>query len=479
MQGKKILIVEDDLISADLYKVILEKENYKVAKIVQTAEEAFDIVESMPLDLILMDIGLKGKTNGIESAKELKQFNVPLVFITGNNSKTIYKKAKEIKPAGYIIKPINDKEFLTTINLAINNQDKIIPKSLYLRELQKKNIIEEAGERAFKFFEGYFEEENKKNLVVSTTTKFNIINQPEDNFDTIINLQKINNIKRVNKFFESVNAKLSDGGIFIGHGQTKGLMKKKILSKNPPVINYIIYTLYFLYKRVWPKLPILKNIYFLITKGRNRAMSRAEILGRLYSCGFEVLKEEFIDSNLHFVAKKIKAPFYDMNASYNLIFKMRRVGQNGKIIYVYKFRTMHPYAEYLQDYILKNNGYSKIGKPAQDFRLTSWGRFMRRFWLDELPQLINVFKGEMKLVGIRPLSQRFLKEYPDDMLKMRAKHKPGCVPPYVALLKQDVQEYIESERIYLLEKEKNPYTTDIKYFTKAIYNILTNKIRSA
>jgi lipopolysaccharide/colanic/teichoic acid biosynthesis glycosyltransferase len=104
---------------------------------------------------------------------------------------------------------------------------------------------------------------------------------------------------------------------------------------------------------------------------------------------------------------------------------------------------------------------------------------MRKYWLDELPQLINVLKGEMKLVGIRPLSKRFLAEYPEDVLQMRLKHKPGCVPPYVALLKQDVEEYIESERIYLMEKEKHPYSTDIKYFFKAIYNILTNKIRSA
>jgi len=168
-----------------------------------------------------------------------------------------------------------------------------------------------------------------------------------------------------------------------------------------------------------------------------------------------------------------------MKPSYGPLFKMRRVGKGGAPIYVYKFRTMHPYAEYLQDYILKVNGYSEVGKPADDFRLTSWGKILRKYWLDELPQLINVLKGEMRLVGIRPLSNRFLKEYPDDVLKLRQKHKPGCIPPYVALLKQEVSEYIESERIYLLEKEKHPFITDLKYFSKAIYNILSNKIRSA
>ena len=199
----------------------------------------------------------------------------------------------------------------------------------------------------------------------------------------------------------------------------------------------------------------------------------------MVSCGFEIIDHKEIDNKIWFVVKKTGKPHFDINPSYGPLFRMPRIGKNGKIIRVYKFRTMHPYAEYLQDYILKTNGYSEIGKPADDIRLTSWGKFMRKYWLDELPQLINVFLGEMKLVGVRPISKRFLSEYPDDIKKMRMKHKPGCVPPYVALLKQDVKEYIESERTYLLEKERRPYTTDIKYFCKALYNILTNKIRSA
>ena len=479
MPIKKVLIVEDDIVNAEYFKLVLETDGYNVVGIAETSELACNIIKDAVPDLVLMDIGLKGKTNGIETAKELKKYNLPIVFITGNNDSNLYKKAKEVKPAGYILKPIKVDEFLTTIRSALISKEKHVAKNIYLRELQKKNIIEETGERAYKFFEDYFNQPGKKNLVVATSNRFNIINQTDDYFNNIINLHKINNIKRINKFFEAVNGKLSVGGIFVGHAETKGLKKKRILEKYPPVLNYMIYIVYFLFKRVWPKLPFFKKAYFFITKGRNRTLSRAEILGRLYSCGFEVLKEEFIDSNLHFIAKKIKAPFYDMNASYNLIFKMKRIGRYGKEIYVYKFRTMHPYAEYLQDYILKNNGYSDIGKPAQDFRLTRWGRFMRRYWLDELPQIINVLKGEMKIVGIRPLSQRFLNEYPEDVLKMRLNQKPGCIPPYVALLKQDVKEYIESERIYLLEKEKNPYTTDLKFFFKAVFNIVTNKIRSA
>ena len=344
-----------------------------------------------------------------------------------------------------------------------------------LNELVQQQI----GKEAFVFLKQYVDFNNGNTFVEATTTRFNIQKIPTGKFQNIVNLSRVNDIRWINKFFETVNSKLNNGGIFIGFVETKKNRKQRVLSKHPFPFNWIRYTGDFILHRALPKMKFSKRIYFYITKGHNRVLTKAETLGRLASCGFEIKDVKEIGRLTYFVTEKIKKPVYDLNPSYGPLFKMRRVGKNGKIIQVYKFRTMHPYAEYLQDYVLRINGYSEIGKPADDFRMTNWGKFMRRYWLDELPQLINVLKGEMNIVGIRPLSKRFLDEYPEDMLKMRFKYKPGCVPPYVALLKQDVEEYIESERTYLTEKEKHPYSTDIKYFFKAIYNILTNKIRSA
>ena len=297
--------------------------------------------------------------------------------------------------------------------------------------------------------------------------------------NAIVNFYRINDIRYINKYFENVNSHLCTQNLFCGCFESINSRKERNNLLKIPVLGLFAQILEFLLMRVWPKIKWVNKLYFFITNGKNRLLTEAEVLGRLVSCGFEIVDYKTINGLTYFIVKKVQQPTFDKHPSYGPLCKMQRVGKYGKIIGVYKFRTMHPYAEYLQDFILKRNGYSEIGKPACDFRLTTYGKFMRKYWLDELPQLINVLKGDMNLVGVRPLSKRFLAEYPEDLKLKRFKYKPGCVPPYVALLKQDVSQYLESERIYLDEKEKHPLKTDIKFFVKAVGNIITNKIKSA
>ena len=324
----------------------------------------------------------------------------------------------------------------------------------------------------------YVELDCDKSAVLSTSTIFNVDTSLGGKIENFVNLKKSNDIRRLNKFFEHVNDQLPIGGYFIGCAETFGQRRKRILTKFPIFINHIYFMFDFIFKRIFPKLKLTQKFYFFVTHGEGRVLSKAETLGRLVCCGFEIIDFSEINNLHYFVVKKIKSPVYDMNPSYGPIFTMQRVGKGGKKIGVYKFRTMHPYSEYLQKYILDINGYTDIGKPNHDFRITGWGRFFRKHWLDEIPQLLNLLKGEMSLVGVRPVSECFLNEYPADLKKLRLKYKPGCIPPYVALKMQSVEEYLESERIYLTLKEVHPLLTDIRFFFKAIYNILTRKIVS-
>jgi len=317
-------------------------------------------------------------------------------------------------------------------------------------------------------------------LVLNTATIFNFENYDADELELFVNIHSINDFRRINKYLIKINEIIRPGGIFIGCGETLLERHDKISRRFPGIPGKVVNLLDFIFNRIFPKITLLKGLYFFLTKGNNRPLSKCEILGRLYYCGFEVINEQVIDNQLFFIAKKVKEPSRDVNPSYSPLFKMKRTGKGGKTIYVYKFRTMHPYAEYLHKYMIETYGYSNkgTGRPANDFRITSWGKFLRKYWLDELPQLINVFKGEMKLIGVRPVSFVRFAEFPIDMQEIRTKDKPGCIPPYVSLLMKDEKQNIEAERIYLAEKAKHPFWTDIKYFFWAVYNILANKIRS-
>jgi lipopolysaccharide/colanic/teichoic acid biosynthesis glycosyltransferase len=266
--------------------------------------------------------------------------------------------------------------------------------------------------------------------------------------------------------------------LLIGCVETQKQRKTRLLGKYPPLLNWIYYPLDYVFKRVFPKLPVTKQIYFLLTRGNNRVLSKAETLGRLYSCGFEVIGEADSNGKLYFAARKVKDPVFDMNPTYGPLVKLRRHGRGGEMIGVYKMRTMYPFAEYLQGYVYEKEGLAEGGKFKDDFRITGLGRFMRKLWLDEFPMFINVFKGEMKIVGVRPLSRHYFNLYTEDLQQRRINYKPGLVPPFYADMPKSLDEVMASERKYLDAYDAAPFKTDMRYFALAMYNIFIKRARS-
>jgi len=289
---------------------------------------------------------------------------------------------------------------------------------------------------------------------------------------------RLNDIGYVNKYLEKLNQELNNGDIIEVFVETKNQRKSRLLSKYIFPINYIYYTLDFLLKRIFPKWKLTYKIYFRLTKGRNRVFSMPEALGRLISCGFEIVDFEPVYGHTRIRARKVGLPAYNNNPTYGLFISLNRVGLNKRKFKVYKLRTMHPFAEYLQSYLYEKNKLQEGGKIADDIRVTSYGRFFRRLWLDELPMLWNLFNGDLKLVGVRPLSEHFFNLYPVDMQELRTRTKPGLVPPFYADLPKSLDEVIESERRYLTAYFSSPLTTDWRYFWKAFTNIVFKKARS-
>ena len=302
---------------------------------------------------------------------------------------------------------------------------------------------------------------------------------PDGNYDFICNLKKANNLKRINKFHEKVNSIIKLNGVYISCSETMEQRSYRLNKKKYFGFKKFFFLCDFIINRVLPRLPYIKKIYFFFSGANYRVLSKAETLGRLVSCGFTILDYFHHEGLMYIVARKTSDPLFK-KSSYGPLFRMKRIGKNGKEIFVYKLRTMHPFSEYLQAYVRDKHGYGENShKLKNDFRLTKWGNIFRKYWLDELPQLINVLKGDMKIVGIRPLSKVFFDELPDDLKKERIKHKPACIPCYVSLCKKGISGFAEAEYQYLRDRRKNKIWTDFKYTYLAIKNILTGKIKSS
>lgn len=294
----------------------------------------------------------------------------------------------------------------------------------------------------------------------------------------VVNVQRINDITRINKFFEHINRSIDTDKYLIINLETKEARKQRILKKFPKIISYPYYLTDFVLKRAFPKWKATRKAYFSITKGRNRVLSLTEGLGRLFSCGFEVLDYKEIGYNTWVIAQKKRDPYYDMEPTYGMLCGLKRIGKGGKIFTVKKLRTMHPYSEYLQDFAFRQNSLEKGGKIKDDFRVTNWGKIFRKLWIDELPMLINFVRGQMKFVGVRPLSQHYFSLYPEELQQLRIQVKPGLVPPFYADMPETLGEIVESEKRYLESYLKAPLRTDVTYFLKAFYNIFIKKARS-
>lgn len=141
----RILIVEDDMIIAANIGLQLSNLGYDVTGIESRGEEAvYHALENKP-DIILMDIQLKGKMNGIEAVKSIKKFiDIPVIYLTANVDDASFSKAKETHPFAFIAKPFNKLDLERTIALV---EEKI--KEKHQDILSNETLVEYQGDRIF------------------------------------------------------------------------------------------------------------------------------------------------------------------------------------------------------------------------------------------------------------------------------------------------------------------------------------------
>jgi two-component system, response regulator PdtaR len=124
MTGEIVLVVDDEAIIVLHLTRLLKSAGYQVPKPAYSGEMALRAIEtSQKPDLILMDVGLEGPLNGIETARQIRErFSIPLIFVTAYTSEYIQDQMREVSPEGIIIKPLADKDLLDIIGKVLNRR---------------------------------------------------------------------------------------------------------------------------------------------------------------------------------------------------------------------------------------------------------------------------------------------------------------------------------------------------------------------
>lgn len=436
-------------------------------------------------------------------------------------------------------------------------------------------IVKESNFAVLKYISGHLDLRRIKKILLTASHSLyskNVFNNVKaiteaNNVRAIVDFKKVNHTRYVNKYFESINSLLPHTGIYIGCVESNRQRNKRLYHKKKKILATLFILTEFIFHRILPKLKFFKGFYFGITRGKYRFLSTAETLGRLVSCGFDIIEFKEIRNLTYFVVMKTGEPKFDRNPSYGPFLNEISTGTDGRYKLNFKLRLRHPYSEYLEDHDLKLDGssfagaikndigltslgkvirgswlvnvtrdfdlfiekvrsielfpglkldnilfikhslgkggkliriykfrtmkmnaekedhiiteFNSHGNPINDTRITPMGKFMRKVWIDELPQLINVIKGDIKFVGIRPMRESDWERYPADIKEKALMQRPGIMGiQYGSACKGGIEKQYDYFRDYLDQWEKSPFLADFNYFFRIWYNIFFKGVRS-
>jgi len=164
----KVLIVEDEVIVAKDIGDTLLSLGYSITGTAASGEEAVELTESTAPDIVLMDIMLEGELDGTEASEIIRlRFNIPVIFLTAYSNEKTLQRAKTTNPYGYILKPFQETDLYTTIEIAI-----------YKHRTQRK-LIEET--------------ENALAAIIGSTEVFLEEGSPKDDAEVLRRIDSIRN----------------------------------------------------------------------------------------------------------------------------------------------------------------------------------------------------------------------------------------------------------------------------------------------
>lgn len=177
---KRILPVDDEVIIATQLQELLVSIGYDVPDIASSGEEAIGLAKTLKPDLIIMDIVMPGAIDGIAAAEKIRaDLDIPVIFLTAYSDNTHTARAKQSDPLGYILKPFNENQIKSTVELALhkNEVDKLLKEANQMLEHRVRLRTAELTESNFKLFEEIQEHKRTEAALVEQTQRNEMILQ--------------------------------------------------------------------------------------------------------------------------------------------------------------------------------------------------------------------------------------------------------------------------------------------------------------
>lgn len=176
MLAIRVLIVEDDPIISEDIKDILTNVNYQVVGTAYDKEEAIEAIDSLKPDMVLLDINLDGHYEGFEIAEHInKTRKIPFLYLTSYSGKEIVDKAKLTMPMGYIVKPFNERELFSSIEIALYNFSKFVLPLELNRDIINNLIVNALTQKEFDVLKGLYEGKTNQQLADDQFVSVNTI----------------------------------------------------------------------------------------------------------------------------------------------------------------------------------------------------------------------------------------------------------------------------------------------------------------
>lgn len=139
---KKILVIEDEFIIADVLANILKTAGYDVCGIADNTQEALKMINAHQPDFVLVDIFLKGKSTGIDLAHTLMEMDIPFIYISANADQKVLEAAKITRPYGFVVKPFREKDVLVALDIAVYRHENQLENGMRQNAVLQKKATE-------------------------------------------------------------------------------------------------------------------------------------------------------------------------------------------------------------------------------------------------------------------------------------------------------------------------------------------------